>query len=160
MSNIVKKLSVKTLIGPIQKPDEGKTVKLCRFIGIAKSLKTVSTAFGESTGLLGDFVGVNLETGEQSRSAVLYAPQILIDMIAPQIEQGNAVEFAFDICVTGDKSVAVGYRYSLDTVLAPSENDPMEKLLSAVNSLVLPAPKDNPPEPEGNRPAGKKGAPK
>jgi len=133
--NIIKKLSIKTLIGAMKKPPEGETVTLCRFAGIAKATKTGESNFGPWTALVGDFAGINLETGEVTRSPVLFAPEIMMQMILPEVEAGNTVDFVFDITATGDKTVAVGYRYGLKTVRAPSENDPLKALLATIPAL-------------------------
>jgi hypothetical protein len=141
MTQIIKKISIKGILGTIDVPAEGETKVICRLMGIAKGAKTVTTTFGDSTGLLGDFAGVNTETGEIFRAPVMYAPAILIDMLMPQIEQGNSIEFAFDVAITGDKTVAVKYRYGLQTVIAPAQDDPMLKLMAKVEQAALPAPK-------------------
>jgi hypothetical protein len=144
MSNIIKKISIKGIVGEIKVPAEGETVKLCRLAGIANGMKTVATTFGDSVGLLGNFAGINLETGEVFNSGLMYAPAILTDMLTPQLEQGNSVEFAFDVTITGDKTVAVKYRYGLATLIEPAADDPMVKLMAKVNALALSAPAAEP----------------
>jgi hypothetical protein len=154
MTQIIKKLSIKGILGTLDVPEEGETKVICRLMGIAKGAKTVTTTFGESTALLGDFAGINTETNEVFRAPVMYAPAILIDMLLPQVEQGNSIEFAFDVTVTGDKTVAVKYRYGLQTVIAPAQDDPMLKLMEKVAQAALSAPVIEPLHPVAS---GKKG---
>lgn len=137
---IIKKLSVKTVAGAVNVPEEGKSITVCRFGGIARGLKTVPTTFGDSTALLGDFFGVNVASGEIFRSGVLYAPPVLLDMLAPRVEQNESVEFAFDVNIIGDKTVAAGYRYTLGTIIEPAENDPMQKLLGVISPAATALP--------------------
>jgi hypothetical protein len=134
MSNkipIVKKLSIKTILGRKPKaPAEGKIDWLCQIIGVATGVKTGNSNFGDWTALMGSFQGLNMETGDISRSGQCFLPDVALNLITAALlnKDARGIEFAFNIGVKEDSKSTTGYVYVCEPVLEASENDPLEML--------------------------------
>jgi len=75
-------------------------VNLARIYGVATDVKHKRSAkYGDSETILGDFRGVDMTTGEESKSSVLYLPRGLQEKILVAIEQNpdSDIRFAYDI---------------------------------------------------------------
>lgn len=164
MNKLVKKLSMRHLIGDVKKhiptkeieitrgdktvlkevPDLGATVWLANVVGIARGLKHGTSTYGEWTALLGDFVAVALvgeKTADQFRTGQLFLPDVVMNMISAALDGKTGVEFAFKIGIIaadteGERASATGYEYTADFLTAPKQNDPLQALITA----ALPAP--------------------
>lgn len=131
-TGIARKLSAKIITG--LNADEiavigrkGKTA-LFHIIGSAGEVKTVETTFGPSVGLLGQFEGVNAETGETFYSGVAYLPLHITNMIVGMMKKSEgAIEFAFTVGVQPSDS-RMGYEYFAATHVDPRKDDRMETL--------------------------------
>lgn len=140
---IVRKLSVKSIIGRKPKaPDDDNVKMLVRFYGVATGTKTGESNFGPWCALIGSFKAINLETGEEKRAGTCFLPDVALDMILPQLAPAkvNAVEFGFDIGVKKDDDSATGYIYVAEPCLQVSENDPLELITKKIDAPALPAP--------------------
>jgi hypothetical protein len=144
---IVKKLSVGKIVGKVTSllPDsrtDTTPVQLGRVVGIAHGVKTGESTFGPWKALAGDFVfeanaGPNKD--KRYRSGVLFVPDVILDMVAPAVEnlaKGASVEIAFAITAKNDATCSVGYSYGCSFLIEPAANDPMTGLLDR----ALPAP--------------------
>lgn len=127
---MIKKLSTPKILGGKPKLKEGeKSRNLYNVMGIASNTKTGETDHGPWCALTGNFAAINLETGEQFRSAVVFLPDIALDMVRGQLDTGaNAVEFGFMIAIKEDEQSATGYVYTATPLMEPDENDPLEVL--------------------------------
>ena len=92
---------------------------------------------------MGNFKFINLVTGEDFAGGRCFLPEPLQSMVEAQLEGSNNVQFAFDITVVESESVT-GYEYGAETVVKPSDNDPLELLLARTSEdkpLEIAAPK-------------------
>ena len=158
--NLVNKLGVKTIVGgKITKPAEADAPRtVARIFGIAKGTVTGATDFGDFVGFKGDFKGINLETGEEFRSAKCFLPDIATGILLSALENTGegeskdvkgtlkrketsykgSVEFGFDISVKHADN-AVGYEYMASPLMPVADSDPLA--LMQKNIPALPAPK-------------------
>jgi len=142
---IVKKLSMKVLAaGRPSVPAEGETNWIANIVGIATGTKTGTSNFGDWTALTGNFIASteSKETGEELRfrTGVLFLPDVALFLITPALEQagkGAQIQFGFRIGVIKDDATAPGYSYVAESLIEPTENDPLELL--AAKSLPAPA---------------------
>lgn len=145
MASIVKKISVKSIFGDVKAALKKGTIQdgtaIIRVIGIASGTKTGNTQFGDWTALLGQFKGTNLVTGEQFTSGKCFLPESAMELIVPVVVAGNTAEFAVDIGVKENDSLAIGYEYTVTPLIQQGSTDAMERLESAVaETAALPAP--------------------
>lgn len=154
----VKKLSVATVFGKIKLSEliEKKTMQIMRVMGTAVAHREGLSQHGTYTELRGAFQATNLVTGEVSRAAILFLPDVaLIPILTALAAPGaNGVEFAIDIGVTyvaekeGYKVGGSPYEYSFEHVLEMGNDDPVARVaakIAAQELARLPAPT---PEPE------------
>ncbi len=169
---MIKKLSTLKIMG--KKPrlnEDEKTRDLYQVVGIASGKKTGESDFGLWCSLTGNFAAVNLSTGEQFRSGVLFLPDVALDPILGQMDAGaTSVEFGFTISIVEDEKSATGYVYTAMPLMAPDQNDPLEALtskFSVQNDLLTDQSgenkeeeKDEDPKPAEKKPVVKKAAAK
>ena len=144
MSNIIKKITVKTVLGDVKKMVlgdkkkgvEGLDVKtdVMRVAGIARRMETGESEYGPWVKFKGSFMGTNLITGEEFRAGSAMLPEVASELLeeAMNAEGAENVKFGFDVAVTPDDSIAIGYQYSVTPLIEATEDDP---LLSLANSL-------------------------
>lgn len=150
-SEVGRKLSVKEL--GWDKPTILQTVlanqesnhPLARFMGIATGLKPYKIKEGENAGqvgygLLGQFEGENLITGESKQGSVLYLPGYINDMVVAALSSGEdvaSVRIAFDIYAKYDADAATSYVFTgndlLNTRLAG-----VDEVKAAIQALPKP----------------------
>lgn len=139
MANPIKKISVKSVLGQAVKtlvPAEGSKM-LMRVYGSAQDTKTVTTQFGDGVGFTGNFRAVNLITGEEFASNVLWVPDVLTLLIKAALADAEQVEFAFDIGVKANPDVAIGYEYVTASLVESREPDYMTQLAAKLPPLPL-----------------------
>ena len=145
MSNLIRKISAKSVCGRIEAPK--KAVKLFTVFGIATKVKTGQSDYGPWTALVGQFEAVNAETGEIFQAPQCFLPDPMNSMIAEQLEEcdedGNrvtqSVQFSVDVGIK-PSDVPVGYEYTTKTVVESDNADPLAALRDA-SAKALPAPK-------------------
>lgn len=173
-TNIVKKLSMKVLLGNVGKfipvkeimvtrgdkevakevPAIGETTWLANIVGIARGTKTGTSTYGEWTALVGDFIAeplVGEKVGNRFRTGQLFLPDVVLFMITSALGDNKGVEFSFKVGIIaadmeGDNASATGYEYTADFLIAPAESDPLAAL--AAKALPAPAPETPAPAPE------------
>ena len=141
---IVKKISPSKIFGKIDIVKlfaNGETeASIYTIFGYAYGVERGETEFGPWAALMGDFAVIC--KGVEYRSPKLFAPSIVNDIVLPKLE-GNAklsrIDFAFEVFVKRDTTAATGYTYGIRPILAPNEDDPLERLRSQVVA-ALPAP--------------------
>jgi hypothetical protein len=147
---IVKKLSVGKIVGKVTTllPDsrtDVTPVQLGRVVGIAHGVKVGESTFGPWKALTGDFVfepSAGANAGKRYRSGVLFVPDVILDLVAPAVEnlaKGAAVELAFAVTAKNDPTTSVGYSYGCSFLQEPAANDPITALLDKAMP-ALPAP--------------------
>lgn len=150
--SIQKKMSIRGLLGakPTARaiPEGNEEIYLVRVWGIASGLKSGSSDFGEWTALTGDFKGCPLKTGEISRSGVLFVPDVLLDLIQPRVEQGQVVEFAFELGIRAESDSATGYVYVCRPLVDTPTSDVMAALDAKINAQLQLQLQSQPESPE------------
>lgn len=146
MQQLLKKLTVKGIMGVkvdthLEEIKKRKSLPLCRIIGRADKARPDSSKLGDFVRFYGEFVGVNLMTGERfdSGSAILpgIAESAVFGMLGQLNDKGqaeNTVEFAFEIAAKYDETAATKYVYAVTPLLEPKPSDPMKALLDTAGS--------------------------
>lgn len=110
----------------------GDEIHVCNVLGIARGAgKAVHAQYGESIYLTGMF---KMKVDEITFVAPkIFLPNYLVDLIAPEIEQGIEVEFAYKIRAVRNDS-QIGYEYFGDSLI--EVGDPLEALESRVSETL------------------------
>lgn len=146
MSNvkIVAKLSAKSITGAsLDAPTAAeKKFPIFAVTGFVNSVSTGETDKGPWIAFLGNFSAVKLtkkgevETGDdalQLRSGKLFLPPVAENLLLGPIQsadKGANIEFGFIIGIERDETSATNYVYYAEPLIAPDQNDPLEKLTS------------------------------
>lgn len=124
-------------------------VALCRIYGRTDKAKPGSSDLGEYVRFVGEFVGVNLLTGERMGSGSCILPGAaeanVYGSIGPLDERGhakNTVEFAIEVYAVYDAESATGYVYEVRSLVEARASDPMQALLqlAGADKPALPSP--------------------
>lgn len=119
-------------------------IELYKITGISSMWDEVPSPYGETQRLIGDFIAVNLKTGEVFRSNRCFLPGIMKDSIVAAINsaaKGDAVQFAFLVSVTDDSDNvknAVGYVYTFETLIEMKESNQMAELAKRIGVDTAP----------------------
>jgi len=143
-------------------PENQRALKLAIIFGEASGIKQVDDPTHGTTheAIVGRFQANNAETGEMTRSGMLYLPKGIHETITSAVknaEEGELVRFALEVRAVRADNPA-GYSYEAVPLLKPSEHDPLgelaAQLLAGRETKALPAsaPQQAPPAPA---PAGK-----
>lgn len=137
-ANIIKKISVATVHGKIDRKTLTKEgTVLFRAIGCATGIKSGQSTYGDWTALLGDFAAIKPD-GEVIRATQIFLPDVVLNMIQPKVEAGDAVEFALDIVAIEDANSQTGYTYAARPVIAPdAATDPVTRLVQQIEKQAL-----------------------
>lgn len=158
-----KKLTVRDIMGAkvqtlaavqalISAGNSGKNpvpLAICRIIGRTNKGKPGSTDKGEFMRFVGEFVGINMLTGEQLSAGAVILPgaaeSAIYGALGPLNDKGesvNTVEFAVEVSVKYDAASATLYTYTCTPLIEPKTSDPMKALMQAagVKQLAAPAP--------------------
>ena len=153
MQQLLKKLTVKGIMGAkvdtlpqieklIASKNLKETVPLARIIGRADKARPDTSKLGDFVRFGGEFVGINLVTGERfdSGSAILpgIAESAVYGMMGQLNDKGqasSAVEFAFEIGARYDATAATKYVYVVTPLLEAKPSDPMKALLDATGTV-------------------------
>lgn len=148
---IAKKLSVSGLgwnkenILTLVMADKSSEHFLARFMGTATQPKPYRIKEGDRNGetgfgLIGQFQGVNGQTGEEITSAVCYLPEYATEMVLGALGSADdivSVNIAFDIYARFDTKSATSYVFEVrDLLNAP--NAGVETVKSMIKELPMP----------------------
>ena len=155
MTTLAKKLTAKTIMGNIKEimrsehvtgKKDGDVIPLFTIIGQVIGHTTGESDYGPWIKLKGRFRAENLLTGEVSSSAAAMLPDEATDPLLAvlAIDGASSVDMAFEVGLQLDDSAATGYTYNVRPLIAPSEDDPLERLAAQVagTDRQLEAPKD------------------
>ena len=134
---VIKKISTKTVFGSVNArflPEDGSTKELYNVMGIATSVQVGESNYGAWECLRGRFRAVNLATGEEVEAGQAFLPALAHELVAPQVLEAQAVEFALLIGARLSESSPVGYEYTAEPLLEPSEADPISQLVKRVEA--------------------------
>ena len=132
---VIKKISTKTVFGSVNArflPEDGSTKELYNVMGIATSVQVGESNYGAWECLRGRFRAVNLATGEEVEAGQAFLPSLAHELVAPQVLEAQAVEFALLIGARLSANSPVGYEYTAEPLLMPSEADPISQLARRV----------------------------
>lgn len=141
--NIVKKLSVQTVFGTINKKelfDKGE-IPVMRVMGVATGVETGVSSMGDWECLTGEFKATNIK-GEDFFSGKAFLPGAGHSVIAGKLlgAGANGVEFVFDFVAVADKEgqrpSATGYTYSVRPVLQQAAESRLLRLQGQVDKMV------------------------
>ena len=142
---IDRKISTKTVVGNVKailndmiKNDEIER-QLYSVVGIATRVINGESDNGPWVAFGGNFSAVNFSDGVEVRSSKCFLPDPATDMILSGLapEDVSSVQFAFSIGIEVDETSITGYVYTVEPLLAPAENDPLEMLLAQINRPAL-----------------------
>ena len=134
---VIKKISTKTVFGSVNArflPEDGSTKELYNVMGIATSVQVGESNYGAWECLRGRFRAINLTTGEDVEAGQAFLPTLAHDLVAPQVIEGTTVEFAMTIGARLSENSPVGYEYTAEPLLEPSEADPISQLVKRVEA--------------------------
>lgn len=125
---------------------------LARIVGVAIQPRPYRIKEGERAGeiafgLMGQFEGTNLDTGETMTSAVCYLPEYATEMVlgALTLEDVDSVRIAFDIYAKYDENAATSYVFSVRDLLNQGSQcvDEVKEMIKALplppKTLALPS---------------------
>lgn len=141
MSKLVKKISSKTVIGDIKLMAAQMLVgneprrELYTVVGIGRTVQGLETDYGTAEKFRGNFLAVNLLTGEEFRSGACYLPGAAGEMLAGAMN-GDPIEFGFKIGIELDNAAATGYVYTCESLITPTENDPLTLLSRSISASM------------------------
>lgn len=143
---IIRKITVKLVSGKVdieevlKSPD--KRMDLMTVFGFASKAKPDSSDYGMYVKFSGQFRAVDMRTGEEYSSGTIILPPVAQDLLLGALEHEGAesVQFGFKIGVRYDKEAVTKYVYDVESVVKPSEDDPMERLSLEIKRQALPAP--------------------
>ena len=156
----LKKITAKTLgftmpaiRAKLANVENGVVVDLFKIGGIVSSTKAGASDFGSWLKLQGEFAAVVLETGEVYASPVAMLPEQVTAQVDAALQGGDAVEFGIVIGVKRRDDIAVGYEYTVHSLIDLKPTKRMQALLESTGivtkALAAPEPEYKPdPEPE------------
>jgi hypothetical protein len=127
-------------IAKLQK--SGGTQPLLDVYGVATKYKPGQSNFGEYIAFLGQFRAVRHADKQAFESGKILLPKMLEESLwgVMGTEVSN-VQFAFRIGVKYDKKSATQYSYTAESLLPPSESDPVAMLEKQLSGKLLSAPR-------------------
>lgn len=148
---ILKKITVKSCnaMPDVEKliKAPGKAMELLDIVGQVTGYKIGNSDKGEYVKFSGSFMAVNKDSGEMFRSGVAILPGAAPGLLVGALDGGaSGVEFAFSVGAKYDPTAVTKYVYTLQSRLAPREDDPVMRLASSLGMPlpVLAAPKSEP----------------
>lgn len=119
-----------------------KGTALCRIYGRADKAKPGATDKGPFVQFYGEFVGINLLTGERFDSGACILPGVIENTVYGALGQlddkGHAqqtVEFAVEVAAKYDDTAATKYVFTATPLVEVKASEPMSKLLQAAGGL-------------------------
>lgn len=137
MSELIRKISAKTVIGKIEKPEKAKP--LFHVYGIARGVRTGESTYGPWVALIGQFEAVNLESGETYQAPQCFLPEPIGSMMAAQVQDDDteSVQFGLEVGIK-PADTATGYEYTSKALVESREADPLADLRSKMPALEAP----------------------
>lgn len=143
-TNLVRKLSTKTIIGARIRLNEGEAERyLFRLAGRVTGIQTGNSDFGPWVAFKGNFQAQRAD-GELFAGPKCFVPEpvqsMLEDKIQSQLADGlvPSIQFGIDVYAVADDTAAVGYQFKVVPVLKPE--DETDSLLAQLNQATpLPA---------------------
>jgi hypothetical protein len=141
---IIGKITMRAIkVSPAKHATE-KGTAIARIFGMAAGTKeVVDKVRGDVyNSIVGDFGAVNLESGEEFRSGVLYLPTSMHNMLQSalaKLEDGSGtVNFALEVRAVKATNPA-GYAYEAVSLLPTALTDPLEEMKKQIAAKTAPA---------------------
>lgn len=126
-------------------PEGGEASKLEVYSigGRVSRYDEVSSPFGESLRLIGDFIAVNLcsltsTNGTKFRSNRAFLPAIMTDTIVAKLSNMNqkdsAVEFGFKVSLIADAKSQTGYVFTFEELIEAEESNAMLNIAEKIGA--------------------------
>lgn len=140
----IRKITIKTVCGGVDFDKlvaaKEKRLDLMTLFGVARLARPGSSDYGMYTAFLGEFVAVNMETGEEFGSSKLLVPKILEEQLAGLVGQegGREVKFAVVIGVRYEPKSQVKYEFTLRPLVETADASVIAELREvAMKALPL-----------------------
>ena len=139
----LKKLSGKIILGgkPDAPPRDHKgPVWLYEILGICTGQAEGESDYGAFIAMLGEFRGVNLETGEEFRTQTkCYMPDVVLFPVVNRLGMDGvtSVSFGYKVGVVRDENAATNYVYVAEPIAAIEQSDPLGALIEKVKQKAL-----------------------
>jgi hypothetical protein len=139
---------------PGNRANQGLKLRLAHIYGVATKcgVQIDQRNNSEYVYFLGNFEGVNLDTGEVSQASKLYLPpgasetlEVMLNRVQER-RKGASVNFAFEIVAAPSEDARCGYAYETRTILQPEQADMLDQVRGAVKEY---ADKETKKEPKG-----------
>ena len=157
---ILSKITTKSVCGSVdfkkllkwEEQNPGKEMHMYVVFGIVQGMKTDRSDLGEYVKFSGRFKAINALTGAIFVSGAMLLPKIAESLIAGAMQEGSSLEFGLRLSVRYDETAATKYVYTVHSLLATKENDPLAEIearvhIEAPKALSAPlaaVPTDNP----------------
>jgi hypothetical protein len=169
-AKIASKLSIKAMgcqpaRGDVKTGDAPRDI--AHIYGTVRKYETVTTNYGDSLKFTGEFEGVNLKTGEVTKSFKCFVPTVLEDLLAAALDakQDGDADLQFGVCIgveVNDKPGGTGYIFTVRPLVQTVARDALADLrdkmrAAAVPQIAAPVKTAEPAKPEAPAKDGKKG---
>ena len=127
---IVSKLTIKTMKAQPARHSVEKDNLIATIYGRCTDKKAGTSDHGEFVRFIGEFEGINADTGEAYRSGNMIVPKTLEALLDQAIilDETNAVDFAVEVWVEKNESSITGYSYLVKPLIKPAESDALASL--------------------------------
>lgn len=139
MARLSMKISPKVVYGNVKRAaaqmlvDNVQQKLLYRVLGSASGIGTGESDNGVYTYFKGSFLATNYDTGEEFRAGKAFMPGAASTLLEGALSGDvTAVEFAFDVGIELDETSATGYVYTVESLLKPTQEDPLLRLSSSL----------------------------
>lgn len=134
---IVSKLTIKTMKAQPARHGVEKDDMIATIYGRCTDKKPGTSDHGDYIRFVGEFEGINANTGEAYRSGNLIVPKTLEALLdqAISVDENSAVDFAVEIWVEKNESSITGYSYLVKPLIKPAESD----VLAGLRELAAPS---------------------
>jgi hypothetical protein len=129
---IIRKITTKAVAGKIDFSEiyEKKHIDLMRVYGVARKALPQQTDLGAFIKFSGSFRAESCISGEAFQSGALILPGVAQDLLAGALDGENVdeVQFGFVVSCDYDAESVTKYHYSVESLMQPAEDDPLERL--------------------------------
>lgn len=147
-----RKLSSKDILGidtralwkvAVKKDENLQRIDVYTIGGRVNRYDEVSSPFGESLRLIGDFIAVNTceatsTKGEIFRSNRAFLPAIMTDTIVSKLStmaaKDSAVEFGFKVAIVADEKSQTGYVFTFEEMIEAEESNAMLNIAEKIGA--------------------------
>ena len=133
----IRKVSIATVYGKVRIadiPQDGE-LHLCRMAGVASSVESGESTYGDWQCLVGEFAAVNQQTGEMYAGNKCFVPSAMGEMLVSQMsgalleDAAARLKFSVDIFAKVSARDENKYEYVIRPVLAPEVKNEAMALL-------------------------------